>query len=97
MFKMCKTFTKKDWLIILLCFLLIATQVYLDLKLPDYMSSITTLIQTEDSSIVDILLQGVYMLVCALGSLISAISVGFLTSRLSANFSLKLANLEWKK
>ena len=97
MFKMCKTFTKKDWLIILLCFLLIATQVYLDLKLPDYMSSITTLIQTEDSSIVDILLQGVYMLVCALGSLISAISVGFLTSRLSANFSLNLRGKIFRK
>ena len=97
MFKMCKTFTKKDWLIILLCFLLIATQVYLDLKLPDYMSSITTLIQTEDSSIVDILLQGVYMLVCALGSLISAISVGFLTSRLSANFSLNLRKRIFRK
>ena len=97
MFKMFKNFTKKDWLIVLLSFLLIATQVWLDLKLPDYMSSITTLIQTEDSTIADILLQGTFMLLCALGSLISAIIVGFLTSRLSANFSLNLRSRIFRK
>ena len=97
MIKMFKNFTKKDWLIVLFSFLLITTQVWLDLKLPDYMSSITTLIQTEDSSILDILNQGLFMLLCALGSLISAISVGFLTSRLSANFSLNLRSRIFRK
>ena len=97
MFKMFKNFTKKDWLIVLLSFILIVVQVWLDLKLPDYMSSITTLIQTEVSSIGDILLQGGYMLLCALGSLISAIGVGFLTSRLSANFSLNLRSKIFRK
>ena len=97
MFKMFKTFTKKDWLIVLFSFILITTQVWLDLKLPDYMSSITTLIQTEGSSMGDILLQGGYMMLCALGSLISAISVGFLTSRLSANFSLNLRSKIFRK
>ena len=97
MIKMFKNFTKKDWLIVLITFMLIAFQVFLDLKLPDYMSSITTLIQTEDSSIGDILLQGGYMLLCALGSLISAIIVGFLTSRLSADFSLNLRSKIFRK
>lgn len=97
MFKMFKNFTKKDWLIILFSFTLITTQVWLDLKLPDYMSSITTLIQTEGSSIGDILIQGGYMMLCAFGSLISAISVGFLTSRLSANFSLNLRSKIFRK
>ena len=97
MFKMFKTFTKKDWLIVLFSFILITTQVWLDLKLPDYMSSITTLIQTEGSSIGDILIQGGYMMLCAFGSLISAISVGFLTSRLSANFSLNLRKKIFRK
>ena len=97
MFKMFKTFTKKDWLIVLFSFILITTQVWLDLKLPDYMSSITTLIQTDGSSIGDILLQGGYMMLCALGSLISAIAVGFLTSRLSANFSLNLRSKIFRK
>ncbi|MBQ9072197.1 MAG: ABC transporter ATP-binding protein [Bacilli bacterium] len=97
MFKMFKNFTKKDWIIVFFVFLLVVVQVWLDLKLPDYMSSITTLIQTEGSSMTDILLQGGYMLLCALGSLISAIAVGFLTSRLSANFSLNLRNKIFRK
>ena len=97
MFKMFKNFTKKDWVIVFLVFILVVAQVWLDLKLPDYMSAITTLIQTEGSSIGDILLQGVYMLLCALGSLVSAIAVGFLTSRLSANFSLNLRSKIFRK
>ena len=97
MFKMFKNFTKKDWLIVLFSFILITTQVWLDLKLPDYMSAITTLIQTEGSSIGDILIHGGYMMLCALGSLISAVSVGFLTSRLSANFSLNLRKKIFRK
>ena len=97
MFKMFKNFTKKDWLIVLFSFILITTQVWLDLKLPDYMSAITTLIQTEGSRISDILIQGGYMMLCALGSLISAVSVGFLTSRLSANFSLNLRKKIFRK
>ncbi|MBR6690464.1 MAG: ABC transporter ATP-binding protein [Bacilli bacterium] len=97
MFKMFKNFTKKDWLMVLFSFTLIVVQVWLDLKLPDYMSSITTLIQTDGSSMSDILLQGGYMLLCALGSLISAIIVGFLTSRLSANFSLNLRSRIFRK
>ena len=97
MFKLFKNFTKKDWLIIVFTFILISMQVWLDLKLPDYMSSITTLIQTEDSNMGGILLQGGYMLLCALGSLMSAVLVGFLTSRLSANFSLNLRNKIFRK
>ncbi len=90
MLKMFKNFTKKDWLMIFLIIILIVLQVWLDLKLPDYMSAITTLIQTEGSSIKDILLQGGYMLLCALFSLLSAVIVGFISSRLSANFSFNL-------
>ena len=97
MFKMFKNFTKKDWLIVLLSIILVVVQVWLDLKLPDYMSSITTLIQTEGSAMADILLQGGYMLLCALGSLISAVIVGFLTSRLSASFSLNLRSRIFRK
>ena len=90
MLKMFKNFTKKDWVVVFFIFVLVVLQVWLDLRLPDYMSSITTLIQTEGSTISDILVQGGYMLLCALGSLISAVVVGFLASRLSAHFSLNL-------
>ena len=62
MFKLFKNFTKKDYLLILICLLLIVFQVWLDLKLPDYMSEITILVKTEGSTMSDILEQGCYML-----------------------------------
>ena len=74
-------------LIIILCIIFVVIQVWLDLKLPDYMSSITRLVQTEGSSMNEIILQGVYMLLCAFGSLLSAICVGYMSSLLSASFS----------
>lgn len=90
MFKVFKNFTKKDLFIILICISLIVFQVFLDLKLPDYMSEITRLIQTEGSSLGSILKEGAYMLACAFGSLATSIFVGFFASRLSANFSKTL-------
>ena len=90
MIKMFKTFNKRDWLIILIIIGLIALQVWLDLKLPDYMSKITRLIQTNGSTLSEIIKQGGFMLICALGSLLSAVIVGYCTSLLSARFSLNL-------
>lgn len=85
-----RNFSKKDLMQILICIVLIVFQVWLDLKLPDYMSEITQLIQTQESSMRDILMQGGYMLLCALGSLLSAIVVGFFASGISSNFSSDL-------
>lgn len=89
MTKLLKEFNKKDYFLVLVCTLLIIFQVWLDLRLPDYMSEITKLVQTEGSKMSDILSQGDYMLLCALGSLISAFIVGYLTSYISATFSQK--------
>lgn len=89
MTKLLKEFNKKDYFLVLVCILLIIFQVWLDLRLPDYMSEITKLVQTEGSKMSDILSQGGYMLLCALGSLISAFIVGYLTSYISATFSQK--------
>ena len=89
MTKLLKEFNKKDYFLVLICTLLIIFQVWLDLRLPDYMSEITKLVQTEGSKMSDILSQGGYMLLCALGSLISAFIVGYLTSYISATFSQK--------
>lgn len=82
-----KNFNKKDVLMILCCVLLIVFQVYLDLKLPDYMSKITILIQSGTSSVRDILIQGGHMLLCAFGSFFAACSVGFFVSNIGASFS----------
>ena len=90
MLKLFKNFTKKDYLLILISLLLIVFQVWLDLKIPDYMSEITKLVQTEGSQMSDILYQGGFMLLCAFGSLVSAIIVCYLTSLISASFSLNL-------
>ena len=87
MIKLLKYFTKKDVLYILISILLIIFQVYLELKMPDYMSEITKLVQSEGSSFNDIILNGFYMLLCALGSLISAIFTGYFISNAAASFS----------
>lgn len=87
MFKLLKQFSKKDRLIIFLAVVLIVFQVWLDLKMPDYMSEITTLVQTGGSEMKDILINGGYMLACAFGSLIGSILTGYFTSLLAAIFS----------
>ena len=97
MFKLFKNLTKKDVITILISVVLIVFQVWLDLKLPDYMSEITRLVQTEGSTINDILVQGSYMLACAGGSLIAMITVGYLTSSVSANFSRTLGKKVFEK
>ena len=97
MFKLFKNFTKKDIGIIVISIILIVFQVWLDLKLPDYMSAITRLVQTDGSAMGDILRQGGYMLLCAFGSLVSACVVGFLASNLSANFSYNLRSKVYNK
>ncbi len=95
--KLFKNFTKKDFFFMGICILLIVFQVWLELKMPDYMSAITRLVQTEGSSMGDIVLQGAYMLLCALGSLVSAVIVGYFASNLASNFSKTLRDKVFSK
>lgn len=90
MLKILRKLKKKEIIIILISFILIVGQVWLELKMPDYMSEITVLVQTEGSQMSEIIKNGAYMLVCAFGSLISAVIVGYLTSNVSAIFSMQL-------
>ena len=95
MIKLFKNFKVKDYVVIFISVVLIFMQVWLDLKMPDYMSEITmseitVLVQTEGSKMADILRNGGYMMVCAFGSLVSSIFVGYLIANLSASFSLTL-------
>ncbi len=90
MSKILRKLRKKDVLLILICSVLIIFQVWLDLKLPDYMSQITQLVQSEGSLIKDILIEGGKMMLCALGSLIAAVLVGFFASYIAASFSRTL-------
>lgn len=87
MFKLLKKLKKRDIIYILICIIFVVVQVWLDLKLPDYMSNITRLVQTEGSTMAEILKQGGYMLLCALGSLVTAVIVGYFASYVAASFS----------
>ena len=82
-----RNFSKKDFIFIIFCISMIVFQVYLDLKLPDYMSEITRLVQTEGSKIIDIIKQGSFMILCAFGSLATACIVGYFASNISSRFS----------
>lgn len=68
----------------------IVLQVWLDLRLPDYMSTITTLVTTQDSAMGEVLRQGGYMLACALGSMACAVAVGYLAARTAAGLARSL-------
>ena len=97
MIKLFKNFTKKDWLLILVCFVLIFIQVWLELRIPDYMSKITELIQTDNSTMSDIIKQGIYMILCAFGSLATAVVVGYFAANVSSNFSMAIRKLVFDK
>lgn len=97
MIKLLKKLTKKDWLFVLISIILIVSQVWLELKMPDYMSNITQLVQTKGASMSDILREGSYMLLCALGSLLSAIVVGYFISNITASFSFNVRESIFKK
>ena len=90
MFRILKRLKAAEWLQALVSLAFIVAQVWLDLKLPDYMSEITRLTQTSGSAIADIWLAGGKMLLCALGSVVSAVIVGFFASRIAASFSQRI-------
>ncbi len=87
MLKLFKNLNKKEFIYALLCVILVVLQVWLDLKLPDYMSEITVLVQTEGSKMSDIIQNGMYMILCALGSLIFAVGAGYFAAHIASVFS----------
>ena len=87
MFKLFKNLKKKEIIYAIVCIILVAFNVWLELKIPDYMSAITRLAQTEGSKMADILEQGAYMLSCALGSLVVSIIVGYFAAQVASGFS----------
>ena len=87
MIKLLKNLRKKEVILALICIILVASHVWLELKIPDYMSGITRLVQTEGSKMSEILQQGGMMILCAFISLICNIVVGFFASRVASSFS----------
>ncbi|QAT42782.1 ABC transporter ATP-binding protein [Aminipila luticellarii] len=97
MLKIFKYFRSNEWIQAAVSLVFIVTQVWLDLKLPDYMADITRLVQTPGSAMSDIWEQGGYMLLCALGSVVSAVIVGFFAARIAASFAQRLRSMLFAK
>ena len=85
MFKLFKNLGKKELLFIIVAISFVVIQVLLDLRLPDYMSNITKLVQTEGSS-KEILTEGLKMLSCAFLSLGTSFIVGYFATYLASRF-----------
>ena len=89
MFRLLKNLNRKDWLLALCCLILVVSQVYFELRMPDYMSQITRLVQTEGSAMKDILVNGLYMVGCALASFVLMGTAGYFSATVSSNFSMR--------
>ena len=81
---------KTDWLLAAVCLAFIALQVWLDLKTPDYMAEITTLVQTAGSTMGEILSAGGMMLLCSLGSLAASVVTAICAARIAATLGATL-------
>lgn len=86
MIRLFSKFRRRDWICLAAAVVFIVAQVWLDLKMPDYMSEITTLVQTPGSEMAAVLAAGAKMLACALGSLCSALMVAVMAARVATDF-----------
>ncbi len=90
MFKLLRRLSAVEWLMAIVSTAFVVLQVFLDLRLPDYMSEITTIVQTPESTMGEVWIAGGKMLACALGSLVSSVFVGYLAAKIAAGFSKRL-------
>lgn len=97
MLKLLRYISKKEWLYFGVSLVFIFSQVFLDLKLPDYTSRITKLIETAGSAMSEIWHTGGMMLLCSLASLACSVAVCFLASRIAAGFSMRLRKAMFDK
>lgn len=97
MLRILKHLRWKEWLLVAACVVLIVGQVQLDLALPDYMSEITRLVQTDGSQMSDILFAGGKMLLCALGSMLLTVCTTFFTAQIASRFSARLRGEMYRK
>ena len=90
MIKLLKRMRRREALMALVCAVLVVAQVYFDLKLPDYMTRLTTLIKTPGSVTSDILSVGGQMLLCTLASAVLAVGCGYLAAKTASGFSFSV-------
>ena len=97
MIKICKYLSKSEWFQLFLGLIFIVAGVYLQLKLPDYMADITTLVETPGSKMHDVWVAGGKMLGVAFAAMITTVAVGFITARVAASFTQRLRSLEFRR
>ena len=97
MIKLLKNLRKREIIYALICITLVASHVWLELRIPDYMSGITRLVQTEGSKMSEILEQGGMMILCAFISLLCNIITGFFSARVASGFSATLRKKIFEK
>ena len=90
MLKIFKRLGVKEWLMICVSLAFVVAQVWLDLRVPDYMSQVTIIVSTPGGEMKDVLLEGGKMLLCTLGSVITAVIVGYFAAKVAASFSHRL-------
>lgn len=97
MLKLFRNLKKREWTLVGVSLVFIITQVWLDLKMPEYMAEITTLVQTPGSTMEEILTAGGKMLICALGSLAASVVTAVCASRIASDFGGTLRNKMFRK
>ena len=86
MLKLLKNLKRTEWILVVISLVFILVQVWLDLTMPEYMAEITMLVQTEGSTMSEMLSAGGMMLLCALGSLIASIVTAICSAKIATNF-----------
>lgn len=97
MFRIMKYLSKAEIGQMLIALVSIVGQIWFDLELPDYMSDITTLVETPGSAMADIWVAGDKMLLVSLGSVACAIITGYIAARVASSFGQRLRSLEFRK
>lgn len=97
MFKMLKNLTWKEWIMAAVSVVFIVAQVWLDLKLPEYMSQITSLLTTGSDNMSEIWKNGGFMIACAVGSALMSVVVGFFAARIAAKLGLLIRGKVYSK
>ncbi|MCL2125052.1 MAG: ABC transporter ATP-binding protein/permease [Oscillospiraceae bacterium] len=90
MLKIFRRLGKKEVLMICISLVFVVTQVWLDLKVPDYMSQITLVVSTPGGALRDVWVEGGMMILCSLASAVLTVIVGFCAARVGAGFSHRL-------
>ncbi len=97
MLKLFKYLKREDWFKIVIAIGLIITQVWLDLKMPDYTKKLTELVSSSQITMRQVWLNGGLMLICALGSMVCSFLCGYIMARMASGLSRNLRTAIFNK